>query len=385
MMRRWRRATGALATVALAAAILVVTADPAYGFELTTDYPVVRVGPGERAEMTLEVTSTRAERVALTIPEVPPGWRARLTGGGFEIGAVYTDPDEPPSVTLEVATPPDVPRGVYRVVVRGDTGRQVVDLPVEFHVADDVTGAFELTSEFTQLRGSATDTFRFDLTLESSSPRQTSFNLAAAGPENWTVTARPSSQQQASTVTVEPGGTATVQVEANPPDDVEAGSYPIRVRAEGAGTVVETELEVEVVGTFTLEFNTANERLDVSGGAGRRTSVPLVVRNAGTAPLQDVTLSATPPSGWDVEFSPSTIEVIPPGEEVTVNARIRPDGDAVAGDYAVTIRASGGGQDQSIDLRFAVETSGWWGFVGLLVIAVAVAVLLWVFRRYGRR
>lgn len=385
MTRGVRRIAGAVTATLLAAALLVAVAEPAYGFELTTDYPVVRVGPGERSEMTLEITSDRTERVTLSIAEAPPGWRVRLTGGGFEVGAVYTDPDEAPDVTLEVATPPDVSRGVHRVVVRGESGRQVIDLPVEFHVADDVAGAFELTSNFTQLRGSATDTFRFDLTLESSSPREASFNLAAAGPENWTVTARPSSQQQASTVTVEPGGSATIQVEANPPDDVEAGSYPIRVRAEGAGTTVEAELEVEVVGSFTLEFNTANERLDVSGGAGRRTTVPLVVRNAGTAPLQDVTLSATPPSGWDVEFSPSTVEVIPPGEEVTVNARIRPDGDAVAGDYAVTIRASGGGQDESLDLRFAVETSGWWGFLGLLVIAVAVGVLLWVFRRYGRR
>ena len=252
-------------------------------------------------------------------------------------------------------------------------------------MAEDVAGAFELTSEFTQLRGSATDTFRFDLTLESSSPRQASFSLAAVGPDDWTVTARPSAQQQASTVTVEPGATATIQVEANPPDDVEAGTYPIVVRAEGAGTRVERELEVEVVGSFSLAFNTANERLDVSGGAGDRTSVALAVRNDGSAPLQGVTFSATPPSGWAVEFSPETVEVIPAGESVNVTARIRPDGDAVAGDYAVTLRASGSGQDQSLDLRFAVETSGWWGFLGLFIIAVAIAVLLWVFRRFGRR
>ena len=105
-------------------------------------------------------------------------------------------------------------------------------------MAEDVAGAFELTSEFTQLRGSATDTFRFDLTLESSSPRQASFSLAAVGPDDWTVTARPSAQQQASTVTVEPGATATIQVEANPPDDVEAGTYPIVVRAEAKSTSI---------------------------------------------------------------------------------------------------------------------------------------------------
>ena len=73
-----------------------------------------------------------------------------------------------------------------------------------------------------------------------------------------------------------------------------------------------------------------------------------------------------------------------------MTARIRPDGDAVAGDYAVTLRASGSGQDKSLDLRFAVETSGWWGFLGLLIIAVAVAMGAlflseWLSRAIARR
>jgi uncharacterized membrane protein len=379
------RAAVVLAVLAAAAAAAVATAPPVAAFELRTDYPVVRVGPGEDAEMTLDVTSDRVERVALSIVEAPPGWRTRLTGGGFEIGAVFTDPDVSPTATLEVSVPDDATRGRYRVVVRGESGGQIVDLPIELEVAEDVAGAFALTTQFARLRGSATDTFRFDLTIESNSPREASFALSAAGPENWQIIARPSAQQQAATVTVEPGASATIQVEATPPGDVEAGNYPIVVRAEGAGTVLEGQLEVEIVGSFELALSTANERLDVSGTAGETTSVTLVVRNDGSAALRDVTFSATPPSGWDVEFRPERLDVIPPGEAVTVTARIRPDGDAVAGDYAVTLTASGSGQSETLDLRFAVETSGWWGFVGIAIIAAAVAVLLWVFRRFGRR
>ncbi|MER3452569.1 MAG: hypothetical protein C4344_02490, partial [Acidimicrobiia bacterium] len=70
-------------------------------------------------------------------------------------------------------------------------------LPVDFDVAADVAGAFTLTSEFTQLRGTATDTFTFDLTLENNSPRQATFNLDAAGPRGWDVKARATAQQQA--------------------------------------------------------------------------------------------------------------------------------------------------------------------------------------------
>ncbi|MER3452570.1 MAG: hypothetical protein C4344_02495 [Acidimicrobiia bacterium] len=140
-----------------------------------------------------------------------------------------------------------------------------------------------------------------------------------------------------------------------------------------------------IVGRLALEFQTANQRLNARGGAGRTTSVTLVVRNTGSAPLQNVTFSSTPPSGWEVEFRPSSLPVVPPGESRTVVARIRPASSAVAGDYAVTLTASGGGKTQSVDLRFAVKTSGLWGFVGIAVIAAAIAVLLWVFRRFGHR
>lgn len=387
--RRSRPGGRALARVAAVLAVVVGTLAgtpaPAGAFSLTTDYPAVRVGPGQKAELSLKVASDRVERVDLAIVESPPGWRARLTGGGFEIGAVYTNPQSPPTVNLEVNVPADAGQGRQRVLVRGTSGREVIDLPVDFDVAADVAGAFTLTADFTRLRGAATDTFTFNLTLESNSPRQATFNLDAAGPRGWDVSARPTAQQQAATVTVQPGSSASVEVRVDPPDNAKAGTYPIGVRAVGPGASLQAELAVEIVGTYQLDFGTADERLNARGRAGRTSAVTLVVRNTGSAPLQGVTFSATPPSGWDVEFRPSRLDVVPAGESRTVVARIRPTGDAVAGDYAVTLTASGAGRSDSVDLRFAVKTSAWWGLVGLLVIAAAVGVLLWVFRRFGHR
>ena len=109
------------------------------------------------------------------------------------------------------------------------------------------------------------------------------------------------------------------------------------------------------------------------------------MHNTGSSPMQAVTFSGTPPSGWDVTFDPKTITVLDPGASMNVVAKVRPKGDAVAGDYDLTLRTSGSGKDASVDVRYAVETSSWWGVVGVVVIALAVVVLLGVFRRYGRR
>ena len=111
----------------------------------------------------------------------------------------------------------------------------------------------------------------------------------------------------------------------------------------------------------------------------------MVVRNDGSAPLTDVNLSGSLPSGWEVEFDPASIDRVEPGATTSVVARITPAGDAIAGDYAVSLTAAAAGDSQTLDVRFAVKASGFWGGVGIGVIVLALGGLLWVFRRYGRR
>lgn len=384
-MRRnlWR--VGVVAVVIGAVLLSPATMPVAAAFELSTDYPGVAVGPGETTSFALDVTSDRRERVDLRVIEAPPGWGTTLRGGGFEVSTVYTDPASPPAVELEVRVPADAAPGRFQVVVQGSSAGQTRTLVVNLNVAEDVAGAFELTSEFSTLRGKASDTYSFNLTLRNSSARAATFGLTATGPEGWTVDARPSASTQATTVTVEAGSTATVAVTADPPDSVTAGTYPIAVQATGGGRTLDAELTAEVVGSFTMSFTTANERLNARGSAGGTSSVALVVSNDGSAPLDAVTFSATPPSGWEVTFEPKTIERLAPGKKATVTARIQPSGDAVAGDYDVSLTASSAGTTENLAIRFAVETSGLFGFFGIAVIVLAIAGLLWVFRRYGRR
>ena len=114
----------------------------------------------------------------------------------------------------------------------------------------DVHAAFALKSQFAQLQGASTDTFNFDLTLQNDSPRQATFDLTVEGPKDWTVTAQPSAQTQASSVSIDAGASGAIKVAANPPDDVPAGTYPVTVHATGMGTTLDADLQVTVQGTF---------------------------------------------------------------------------------------------------------------------------------------
>ena len=68
-----------------------------------------------------------------------------------------------------------------------------------------------------------------------------------------------------------------------------------------------------------------------------------------------------------------------------MTAIIKPGKNAVAGDYAMTIRASAGSQSSSIDVRFAVKSSRTIGVVAIVVIIIAIGALVGVFVRFGRR
>jgi uncharacterized membrane protein len=382
------RSIRVLATIAAAAAALAAAGAPSaaqIGISITTPYPAVAVEPGETATFDLQVTAGGRERVDLTVTQKPKGWAATLRGGGFVIDGVFTDPDQAPQAQLEVDVPAEAEGGTYRVVVAANSSAGSDTLDLDLRVAKTATGSLELTSQFPSLQGPSDATFTFDLEVTNNTPQETTFSLEAVGPEGWQVSARPAGQEQASTLIVAGGQTGSLTVTADPPDDVIANTYPIQVGVSGGGRDAATELQVEITGNFAMTVTTPDERLNVDVVADRTTNIALLVVNDGTAPLVGVELAATPPTDWNVEFTPPVIQQIAPGASAQAVASITPAGNAVAGDYVVTIDARIPETTSQMELRTTVKTSGFWGFVGILLIAGALVGLSWVFRRYGRR
>jgi uncharacterized membrane protein len=381
----------AVAVMLLVAAIAVLAPRAAWSqavrdLDVATDFPTVAVEPGERARLDLQVRSTPAAPVELAVAGAPEGWDTSLRGGGFVVGEVFADPDEPPSVSLEVNVPAEAEPGAYTMEVIGTAPNGLREgLTVELRVQEAVSGQPSLSAEFPQLEETADTTFNFDLQLDNPTPRELTLRLEASGPQGWQVSANPVGEQAATTVTVPAGGTERLSVQADPPPQATAGAYPIVVRATGADQPVETELTARITGTHTLTLAAADQRLNVEVQAGETSEKTMVVRNEGTAPLRDVQLQASPPSGWDASFSPGRIRAIPAGEPAEVTLAVTPSEDAVTGDYMTTVSANASQAQDQVDVRTSVETSGLWGLIGAGLVVVALGALGGVFRKFGRR
>jgi len=373
-------AVGALSLASLAPAVLA--ADP---LTITTPYPAVVVAPGSHVSFNVTITTAAAERVKLALSGAPATWNATLHGGSFVIDEIETNGTDPGSIRVDLDVPPDA-TGTTRLTLRASDATTTAELALAVRVQADATGEVTLKTDFPSLKGPSTQTFNFNLTLANSTAEDLTFSVNAQGPIGWTVLANLTGQSQAASAVVKSGASSGVTVSAEPPPGVAAGSYELQVVAVAGDRTIEGTLTVEVTGTYTLTMATADGRLNGHGAAGSLAPLAITLTNAGTADITNVTLTGTGPGSWDITFDPPTIATIPAGGFADVTAQIKPSGDAIAGDYTVTLSASGDPSARdSLEIRYTVETSILWGVVGVALIVAVAAGVWWVFQRYGRR
>ena len=375
-------AASLLGLVSLAAAVPVGAAD---AVTLTTPFPAIAVAPGSNPSFDITVTTAAAGRVDLAVGKVPDGWTAVLRGGGFTIDGVESPGGSAETkVTLNVTVPADATATTQRIDVRGTTRGGSTTLSVDIRVTPNAAGNVTLTTDTPQVKGASNASFSFSLTLTNDTPEDLPFSVTATGPAGWTVTAQVGTTAQAASVVVKAGATSTVSVTAKAADGTAAGTYPITVDATSGSQTAHADLSVEITGSYSLTLTTSDQRLNMSATAGAASDLTLTLTNTGTADLAGVAMTASAPTGWTVKFDPTPVDV--PGQPaVQVVAHVTPSGDAIAGDYVASFKATAPEANASADVRVTIETSLFWGAVGIGLIVIVLVGLWLTFRRFGRR
>jgi uncharacterized membrane protein len=375
-------AASMLGIASFAGAIPVAAAD---AITLSTPYPAIAVSPGANPSFDITVTTASAGRVALSVGNVPDGWTAVLRGGGFTIDGIESPGGSTGTkVTLNVTVPTDATGVTQRIDVKGTIAGSSTTLSVDVRVTPNAAGDVTLTTDVPQVKGASNTTFTFTLTLTNSTPDDLPFSVTATGPDGWNVSAQVGSQAQAASVLVKAGGVETVSVTAKPSSNASAGDYPIGVDASSGSQTAHQDLLVTITGSYSLTLSTSDQRLNMTATAGGTSDLTLTVNNTGTADVESAAMSASAPSGWTVKFDPASVAV-PAGQQVQVVAHVTPSGDAIAGDYVTTFKATAPVASASADIRVTIETSALWGAIGIGLIAIVLIGLWWTFRRFGRR
>lgn len=361
------------------------------GFWLTTAYPEMTLRPGETESVSLSLRNQNLppQRAAIEVSGVPEGWDWTLKGGGREVSAVIVGPDSTERLTLELTPPDKAPiDGEYSIQVRARTVTDTISLPLVFHLSEteEATAGLSLEPELPALRGTTRTTFSFKIRVKNEGPEEALFNLSADLPDGFRARFKKGfGSDEITGLPIASGATETVTMEVIPARTVAAGRYPVGFRVSGNGQSESTELSVELAGEPQIAIVGPQERLSGEAVAGEESSFTFTLVNTGSAPATDLEMSATPPSGWNVAFEPEAIATLAPNASGEVNVRITPSEQAIAGDYMVTVRTSGGPVSDDVRFRVTVRTATLWGAVGLGVIAIAALILGGAVMRYGRR
>ena len=381
---------GAAVILALArAATMSLAALAAGGLEMSTAYPGLTVKAGDSLDFDLDFTNGSGSgfSAALSIASIPEGWTGYFEGGGSEISHVYVKSgDNDAAATFCVTVPAEAEQGTYTISLRAAGGGFSSTLTLTLTVDQEEAGGSALTTEYAEQEGAAGTSFTFSTTIQNNTSKEQNYSFSSNAPAGWTVTFMPSGETtQVAAVTVDARGSQAMDVTVTPPNGVEAGTYTIPISAISASETLSGELTVVITGTYALDLSTPSGRLSFDANASKQTSLTISLTNSGNVDLQNINLTSSAPDGWTVEFAESSVDVLEAGATREVTVYVTPSEDAISGDYALMLTATGSETSDSAEFRVSVKTETVWGVVGVLLILAAVGGLTWVFRKYGRR
>ncbi len=354
----------------------------AQGVTLYTPYVKVVVPPGETLNYAIDVNnhSKSRQNVSIYVSGLPKDWTYDMKISGWNVKQLSLLPGGKKSLTLKVNVPYRIKKGTYRFKVAA--GGYV--LPLYVVVSKQGTYKTEFTCKQTNMQGTSKSSFTFSTQLRNLTGAKQRYALQAAAPRGWTVIFKPN-YKQATSVEIDPNQTVNMTVEVKPPREIKAGSYKIPVRVMTSNTYADMTLEVVITGNFDMELITPTGLLSTRITAGDEKKVKLLIRNTGSAKLNNIKFSSSTPIKWEVTFDPKTVDELEPGKTTEVYATIKAYKKAITGDYVTKMTARTPEVSSMVAFRITVKTPMLMGWLGIFIIVIALGSVWYLFRKFGRR
>ncbi len=326
--------------------------------------------------------------------ELPDGWTVNYDPARMAILAAFDSDRIYASVTPPSGTAP----GDYFVTLWAESDQvstEKVEIRVTVKVLERVE-TIEVRGVHPAIEAIAGSDFAFEVEFKYAGEilgDSKTFDLKTTAPQGWEVYMTPQFEKEKhiSAIDIKPGTVAfgdKTRLVARAPfwPLPEPGDYKIILDVVSGDLKGSVELKAVITAVYNLILLPSGERYDTKAKAGRDNYFSLEVGNLGTAPIDKVNFSSDKPAGWSIELTPDQVDSVEALGSQTVEINIKPPPETIAGDYMVSLRASGAqATSQKMDIRVTVETPTVWGWVGVGIIAIVVMGLVVIFMRFSRR
>ncbi|MEE9398996.1 MAG: NEW3 domain-containing protein [Dehalococcoidales bacterium] len=372
--------------------------EPEYALSLTPRLgrydTIIVVGNDKILTFTLENLGSKTINDINFTTEEPEDWE--LEFDPKKVFSLEAGQDERIDVSIDV--PSATAAGDYMVTLMAD-GEQASADKIAIRVTVNVPvreAKIEMRPIYPTLKAIAGEEFVFEVefqyTAASLTAEPVTFNLLTTTPPGWEIQMTPpyEKEKKLSAISLKPSFTFTdkTRVVAKPPfwPLPEPGEYQVTLTADSGTLKDSVEFTAVITALYNLVLAPTLERYDTKATAGRDNYFSIRAGNLGTAAIGNIAFSSNKPAGWTVEFSPDKVDSLEALDTQTIDVNIKPPPETIAGDYMITLTASGTqATARDINIRVTVESPTIWGWVGVAIIVVVVAGLVFIFMRFSRR
>ena len=357
--------------------------------ELLSAYTDVTVEAGKVLEYPITIWNRGDDDdlFLITVLSAPAEWDTVFKSTDIEISSLLISAGSSATLDFEVTPPEGCEAGSYTltVFVESESGdaRDTLVLGVDL---EEATSDVEIVSTFTDVTVEAGSTINYPLRIWNKGENDDQLTMkVVSAPNNWDVVFTLDGNR-VSSFYIAAGDSLSLNLEADPPNNVQTGEYSIVIQSESEdGTLSEEmELKATVVGSYGVEVELSTLYTTITIGDSVEFTVE--VTNDGFSPLTAVYLETTVPEEWEIAMTPSQVSTLDPRESASFTIVAETPSDTVAGDYMITVQAlSDQAESEESDLRVTAKTSTSWGFIGIGLAGVAVIGLIVAFTRFKRR
>lgn len=327
--------------------------------------------------------------------EVPDGWTLKFDPPRMAILEAF----DSERIYASVSAPEDFATGDYFVTLWAE-GEQASTEKIKIRVTlkrQEREESIEVRAIHPSIEAIAGNEFVFEVEFkyiaESILGEPRSFDLVHTAPQGWEVYMTPpyEKDKRVSAIALKPGSVTfsdKTRLVARAPfwPLPEPGDYKIILDVVSEDLKGTIELKAVITAAYNLLLAPAGERYDTKAKAGRDNYFSLNVGNLGTAPIDKITFSPDSPGGWSIKFSPEQVDSLEPFGTRTIEMDITPPPETIAGDYIISVRASGVQKtSEQVQIRVTVETPPVLQWLGVVIIAIVVVGLVFIFMRFSRR
>lgn len=378
-------------------------------FQLYAPFTGVIIGAKDRATLDVKLKNMTDKGLSVKLElekdEKAEGWEVMLLNSewsGFGVSGVYlgtSDEDKEATVKLRIKPAEDAVAGEYRFIVKASTldGAFSEALPIVVQltggkvVEEKAKTDIELEAKYPAVEGTPGKAFSYEISVKNAGGDAVVVDLVLNLPEKWSgyITPRWESERRINSIKLDGSATERILLTVAPPMDVEKKDYPIKLVAKAGDVEKALDLSAIIKGTYKLQVVPETNRLNFDMVAGEEKRLVLYLWNEGSAPIENISLLAGKPEGWEVKFEPeklSSLEsllVTQKPEQVT--AIFKAPERTIPGDYQVSITAAGDQDQKSLDLRATVKVPTSWGWAGIGVIVAVLLLLFGIFMKLKRR